>query len=670
MQYALSSVLCFATPSSDRASSQESEGDSIFDILEEQSETITMGRAPVKVLESGSSAWIIDRAAIERSAASTLAELLRLIPGVVIRDVTPGAPDAALRFWAFTPDNHSLILVDGRYSQIDIFGDVDWAGIDLNDVERIEVILGPSSTLYGAYAFAGVVNIVTRRAESTGGTFKLRSGIATGGDGSGPHYSLNPQALGSAYAAWNQKFERASLRVSFGAEHMPSFAPAWRPSGDLALVPFRRLSGLVNASEEAGSWTFRQQLMIRAKETSALRMSLTRIEYEDVALSTQAIRRGLAGADDELNIMLWGRFMNYEWAPKLGALPIAQLGSIAGSGELFVQYRTPEFFKNRLIVGGQARISHVFEAGIPRALGLSQIYGVFAEDTWRPLDPLIITLGVRLETYENRSRAPFSRFSASPRGSVVWLVRPEHALRLEIATAFRNPTPHETVYTARTIAGDPILVGQTSINNENIAQLSIGYNGRAGWFKPRAEVFLARVANPIATVGIATSDPATDSLGVPVSVVDGWPNKVPSVFTNYDLVFWWPGATLKLEGDFGPVRAWLSYAFVPVSPQHSAGAHLSADWRSFNVTADAYFVDEFLPIVASITHRTPARIIANIALNYDINDTWGLQLAGTNLIDARFFVRPRPDLTAIWLDSIYGERIGPRVWLSVRWTPH
>ncbi len=248
-------------PASSSSTSSPTESDgmgegSVFDILQEENDTITMGRAPIKLIESGSSAWVIDRATIVRTAASSVAELLRLIPGVVVKDITPGAPEASLRFWAYTPDNHSLILIDGRYSQIDIFGDADWSGIDLNDVERIEVILGPSSTLFGAYAFAGVVNVVTRKADakSPRGTFRVRSGVSSGNKGDTAEYPSQFGPLASAYAAWGQSFERASYRLSIGADYIPSFVDLPLRDGSIGRVPYRRISALANANQDVGQW--------------------------------------------------------------------------------------------------------------------------------------------------------------------------------------------------------------------------------------------------------------------------------------------------------------------------------------------------------------------------------------------------------------------------------
>jgi iron complex outermembrane receptor protein len=81
--------------------------------------------------------------------------------------------------------NKVLVLVDGRSVFIDYFGGVLWEllSVDVDQVDRIEVVRGPGSALYGADAFAGVVNIITK-APGTGED-KLRVGVGPNGQGYG-----------------------------------------------------------------------------------------------------------------------------------------------------------------------------------------------------------------------------------------------------------------------------------------------------------------------------------------------------------------------------------------------------------------------------------------------------------------------------------------------------
>lgn len=113
---------------------------------------------------SESGVTVIDRAAIERSTARSVIELLSLQAGIQSRDST-GSPDLQIDMRGFgqTGDLNTAVLIDGqRFNEIDT-GPVKWSSIPLSAVERIEILRGSGAVLYGGGATGGVINIVTRR---------------------------------------------------------------------------------------------------------------------------------------------------------------------------------------------------------------------------------------------------------------------------------------------------------------------------------------------------------------------------------------------------------------------------------------------------------------------------------------------------------------------------
>ena len=126
---------------------------------------------------------VITEEDIARSNAQNVADLLRTIPGVFVSDWTANRKSVTVDIRGFgeAGPSNSLVLVDGRrVNQIDISG-TDWTQIPLDQVERIEVIRGGGSVLYGDNAVGGVVNIVTKKgegkpsvqAEALGGSYGL-----------------------------------------------------------------------------------------------------------------------------------------------------------------------------------------------------------------------------------------------------------------------------------------------------------------------------------------------------------------------------------------------------------------------------------------------------------------------------------------------------------------
>ncbi|HEX5764642.1 MAG TPA: TonB-dependent receptor [Woeseiaceae bacterium] len=134
---------------------------------------ISVSRRSESLRQAASSIHVITAEDIRRSGYSTIPEVLRLAPGVeVARD---GAHSWTISIRGFTSDlsNKLLVLIDGRSVYSPLFAGVFWDAQDtlLQDIERIEVISGPGGTLWGANAVNGVINIITRSASETEGTF-------------------------------------------------------------------------------------------------------------------------------------------------------------------------------------------------------------------------------------------------------------------------------------------------------------------------------------------------------------------------------------------------------------------------------------------------------------------------------------------------------------------
>ncbi|MGL5027422.1 MAG: TonB-dependent receptor, partial [Shewanella oncorhynchi] len=119
---------------------------------------------------------VIDAAAIEMSGATNLTDVLRGQSGIQISDNNIGTSFAMRGFSASTAVNNTLILLDGRrLNNIDIAAP-SLNAIPLNQVDRIEILSGSAGVLYGDQAVGGVINIVTKSPENTGGSVQLSGG--------------------------------------------------------------------------------------------------------------------------------------------------------------------------------------------------------------------------------------------------------------------------------------------------------------------------------------------------------------------------------------------------------------------------------------------------------------------------------------------------------------
>lgn len=131
------------------------------------------------VFESPLSTTVISKEEIQVTGATTYEELFRLVPGMIIREESNGNFDIHIRgndnlppgnFSHFSENTMTLVMVDGRIVYNYINGGTLWEAIpvSLSDIERIEIIRGASTALYGPNAVSGVINIITRNPDQIG----------------------------------------------------------------------------------------------------------------------------------------------------------------------------------------------------------------------------------------------------------------------------------------------------------------------------------------------------------------------------------------------------------------------------------------------------------------------------------------------------------------------
>ncbi|MCM8779908.1 MAG: TonB-dependent receptor, partial [Candidatus Omnitrophica bacterium] len=155
--------------------------------IELEKVVITPSRSSQDVSRVPGSITVITQEDIEASGAQTVLDALRVVPGLVVRDIFGNGAKAAvdLRGFGDAAGMNVLVLIDGRrINEIDISG-VDWTQMPLERIEKIEVIRGGlGSVLYGDNASSGVINIITKKGEG-----KLRFDF----DARGGSYNMNKE---------------------------------------------------------------------------------------------------------------------------------------------------------------------------------------------------------------------------------------------------------------------------------------------------------------------------------------------------------------------------------------------------------------------------------------------------------------------------------------------
>lgn len=137
---------------------------------------VTAERTLQPVSESIASATVITAKQIKDQGAQTVADVLKLVPGIAITQngQTGALANAHVRG---TSSSQVLVMVDGqRISSSAFGGTADLSKISVTDVARVEVIRGPVSSLYGSDAIGGVINIITKKPTGSKGEARLGYG--------------------------------------------------------------------------------------------------------------------------------------------------------------------------------------------------------------------------------------------------------------------------------------------------------------------------------------------------------------------------------------------------------------------------------------------------------------------------------------------------------------
>lgn len=179
---------------------------------------VTATRLETPRQEVASSITVITREELEQSKQSTLTDVLKYILGANLIQSGPSGGSSSLLLRGANSE-HTLVMMDGieLNDPITPARTYDLAHLSVENIERVEILRGPQSTLYGSDAMGGVVNIITRKGKgkpklhltTQGGSYQTFSGQAQlSGSFSPVHYSLGASHFRSqGFSAANTLYE-------------------------------------------------------------------------------------------------------------------------------------------------------------------------------------------------------------------------------------------------------------------------------------------------------------------------------------------------------------------------------------------------------------------------------------------------------------------------------
>ncbi len=128
---------------------------------------VTATQTENTILETSSNISVINAADLEAMDAKNIAEAIKKIPGVYYTNASGLEPKISLRGTHIGMSGGALVLLNGVPMTMGEFGYTDFESIPVENIERVEVIKGPMSALYGGDSARGVINIITKRSGET-----------------------------------------------------------------------------------------------------------------------------------------------------------------------------------------------------------------------------------------------------------------------------------------------------------------------------------------------------------------------------------------------------------------------------------------------------------------------------------------------------------------------
>jgi len=581
-----------------------------------------------------------------------------------VMQITGGDANVSMRGLNTRLSNKLLVLINGRTVQNDFLGSTFWESlpIDVDQIERIEVVRGPGSALYGANAFAGVVNIITI-APGEG-----RSGVRVG-------YGDHNQAYGSLWAtARDGDF---AYRASAGYTRYPRWTrEVGEGRSDIISEGTDQDLGAQNVRIDV-----RTSQRIGEKSEIQIGGGFARAEidlygigpFNDYALQLDNIDVTSAFRSENFNARLY--FLRAVGHSASNSAYVGQTlyptdpkqNSLGAEFEFVSHFAVPELLKHEVHVGVSYRLKSINWSYLADDLPNEHHVAGFLQDSIRIGKYVTTVLSGRVDY------VPYlGRVVPSPRGSVIVRPTDRQAVRLSGSTAFRTTTflesyldlplqltlPGIEVISASKRQEDPNF----KTDPEQIVTVEASYlNQQSDFFEFELTGYYNRITNLIVLAdarpvtlsnkdeGIGGLNPETGRYTVAFA---GWANRCDL----YNVV----GG--ELGGRVYPTEGldvFANYALNLSSQDRPEGCNVPLDERASRHKVNA-----------GVQVRTRAGVDGELTFHYQSAQSWGEQvttlqgrvyqafpLPAYSLVNARLgyrFLRDRAEVSATVFNALAG----------------
>ncbi|MCC6162910.1 MAG: TonB-dependent receptor [Acidobacteria bacterium] len=468
--------------------------------------TVTAGRRPVRGTELPADATVLSRRDLEVVAAGTIDDVLRLTPGFSLfrrspsRTANPTTQGVTLRGLSASGASRTLVLADGVPLNDPFGGWVSWDRVPQVAIDRVEVVRGGASDLYGADAAGGVIQVLSVEPASP----VLRALVEGGTQKTGRLSALAGTRRGATSGVISAEWSSTEGAIPIAPEIR---GPIDTPAGVESTV----LSGSVSFAMHH-AW----RASVRGQVFDEERTNGTPLQDNDTnqrQASAEVFGNGRWG---DLRVRGFMAGQGYDQA--FSAVNAARVGETLSSRQRVaasVRGGSAEYVRAMgrvvLLAGGDVRrvegdMVERRQTGAPTmADGRQDTLGGFAQATWAATSRLVIVGGLRADSIDVDT-TPGGRRSIdaiSPKGSIAWSGPGAISLRASGYRAFRAPTLNERLRSFR--AGNALTQNNPALEPERVTggDASVAWEPRR--VSLRATLFTARLDDAITNVTLSTT---------------------------------------------------------------------------------------------------------------------------------------------------------------------
>lgn len=479
--------------------------------------TVTASRGETRVADTPASVAVVAREALDVTAAPVLDDALRQVVGFTLfrrtgsRTANPTVQGVSLRGTGASGASRAQVLVDGLPLDDPFGGWIYWGRVPRLAVERLEVLRGGASDLYGGPALGGAVQVVTRRPDGSSG---LVAEASAGGSGQVDGAMSGHAARG----VWRGRLSAQALHTD---GHVPvdawSRGPVDLPAGSRhaaasALVERRLGEGRVFLE---GAW------YDEARENgTVLQVNDTRIGLVAAGLERGRFAARAWASDQELDqsFTAVAPDRTRETLTRVQRVPAGAQGTSAQwSDTLGTRHRLAAGVEARRVSGTTHETGYSGGAPVSRleAGGEERRIAAWVEDVMEAHPRLVATASARLDAWQHRDgrsrltaldgaplseelHADRSEVALSPRAGLLFRASSSFSLAASGYGSFRGPTLNELYRSFR--VGNVVTLANSALGAERLWGGEMGVRWSSGPLALRVTAFGAEVRDPVANV--------------------------------------------------------------------------------------------------------------------------------------------------------------------------